>query len=118
MVTWVGFEPTDQQLRLMQLVFAHFEANGDWPFLQFARLQAAKVGIANIDECLRLLPSSYLYPRVQPLNAGDEVRLTVPALAKLDAARPELGLFLASWGCLAPDSRHSSRLLARYGSSR
>jgi hypothetical protein len=94
MDTWIGFVPNNVQLRVMQLTFETFQITGDWPILQFVRLSATKDGIANLDECLQLLPRSYLYPRDLPLNPGDEVRLTVPALANLDAARHELDLFL------------------------
>jgi hypothetical protein len=94
MDTWVGFVPNDEQLRLMQVAFDQFEINGAWPILQFVRLQAAKIGVPSADECLRLLPRSYFYPRDWPLNPGNTVRLTVPALAQLEMAARELDLFL------------------------
>jgi hypothetical protein len=67
----------------MSIAFAPFEATAEWPFLQFVRLQAANAGVPGAAEVLRGLPRSYFYPRSHPLNQGDEVRLTVPALAQL-----------------------------------
>ena len=89
-----GFRPDKQQLRVMQLAFDHFVINGEWPILQFVRLMAAKEGIPNVDEPLEQLPRSYLYPRSRLLNPDQEVRLTIPALAWLEEAQPDLDLFL------------------------
>ncbi len=91
---WVGFVPEADQLALMGIAFEQFRVDGTWPFLQFVRLQAARSGIADAGARLRGLPKSYFFPRTWPVNEGDEVRLTVPALAKLPQAAAEVAVFL------------------------
>lgn len=91
METWIGFLPNTDQLKVLALTADRFREDGTWPILQFVRLQARQDGISNPDAVLKELPRSYFYPRAWPLNDGDEVRLTVPALAQL----PEAGLDLA-----------------------